>query len=57
MITYPLQMDIKTKLIAARQMAGTRLYRLLMDQLTADHAVIAFVCLTFTARLARAGNA
>ncbi|MCA8864600.1 MULTISPECIES: MFS transporter [unclassified Halomonas] len=42
--------------IAIGQTAGAPLFGLLMEQLTADHAVIAFACLTFTAGLAKAGT-
>lgn len=42
--------------IAIGQTAGAPFFGLLMDRFTADHAVIAFACLTFTAGLARARN-
>ncbi|NYT73561.1 MFS transporter [Halomonas sp. QX-2] len=43
--------------IAIGQTAGAPLFGLLMDRLPPDYAVIVFACLTFTAGLARAGNA
>jgi predicted MFS family arabinose efflux permease len=40
--------------IAIGQTAGAPIFGLIMDQLTADYAVIVFACLAFTAGLARA---